>query len=57
MMQCSAENAGLAGCQAPVQWVIKAVDRKLYACGRHLNRVCLQMARIGVAYMTLALEG
>lgn len=55
-MRCSAYHAGPSGCQAPVSWVIKAASTKLYACGRHLHRVCLQMIATGATYMTVTIE-
>jgi hypothetical protein len=55
MNQCSAERAGVAGCYNPIGWVIKAADKKMFACGTHLNRVCLQMLQTGVEYMTISI--
>jgi hypothetical protein len=54
-LRCDAEHAGLDGCQAPVCWVIRAASATLGACGRHLNKVCLQMTRTGVQYMTVSI--
>ena len=51
---CDAENAGLAGCHSYAFWVIKASDKKLHACGTHLNRVAKQMLATGVHYMTIS---
>jgi len=55
-VQCSAGKAGPGGCQAPVTWVVKAASMRRYACGRHLNRVCLALLSTGVAYMTVSIE-
>lgn len=57
IMQCSAERAGLDGCQAPVSWVIKAADARMLSCGKHLNKVCLQMIRTGAEFMTVTIHG
>ena len=55
-MQCHAENAGLDGCQSPVSWVVKAASARMFACGRHLNKVCLQMIRTGAEFMTVTIH-
>lgn len=52
--QCSADRAGIGGCQARPEWTVKAADVILYACGRHLNRVCLKMRLTGAEYMTVS---
>jgi hypothetical protein len=56
MLRCSAERAGLDGCQAPVSWVLRGADQKRYSCGRHVNRVLLQMVRLGLEYVTVSIS-
>lgn len=54
-MKCCADKAGLDGCQSPVLWVIRAASFTLYACGRHLNQVCLSLVNRGLEFMTLSI--
>src|SRR6266487_1228754 len=55
-MNCDAEKAGLSGCPHSVSWVLKGADKKMHSCGTHLNRVALQMVKLGLEFMTLQLE-
>lgn len=55
MNKCSDRSAGPEGCNSPVFWIIKAADKRMASCGRHLNRVCLQMLETGVEYMTVGI--
>jgi len=58
-VQCCAEKAGIGGCQAPVTWVVTAElilgwpVATVFACGRHLNRVCAALRGRGAKTMTL----
>ncbi len=55
-MQCEASHTGMDGCQFPVQWKLRAADKKMYSCGRHLHRVARQMLKTGVEFMTISKE-
>ena len=52
--QCDADRAGTGGCQAPATWIITSAKARMHACGRHLNRVCLQMRMKGAGHMTVS---
>jgi hypothetical protein len=51
-LRCNVELPA-SECRYQVYWLIKAADKRMYACGKHIHMVCQQMLRTGVEYMTV----